>query len=313
MNNIFPIELSNIIYVKRATLHLVKLVEEYYINYDKLCEYLIVHNAVIAGSAAISCFDLLCEVNDIDIFVKCSEDDPHTQCYKDFLNVFDIEPSLITVDKSPICNSLSDIRNPHYHYKFVYDTPRNFSIGFGRVHKLNIDMILIHNDVRSKLSEYKEFNVSTISFDGRSWNTNLRNIEEFIFDRQIKIMNPYDNYFAEVYDFSGETLETVVACIYKFYLIYRPGDVHRILFDKYIEYYKFPPDDYLQSIRNMCKLYHDIKGTQITDEYLLNGGDNRKDYIDILKKLFSLYRGTYRILKYITKGYTITNINDFLS
>ena len=324
MNNIFPVELTNIIYTKRATLRLIDLLKSYYIDYHKLCEYLIKHRCVITGSAVISCFDVLCKTCDLDIFVNHKEDEDHKLCYKDFLEIFDIEPSLIKIDKSPICNTISgddDLiedrmnANPYYHYKFVYNTPRHIDVTFLYLTPCNIDMTLICDDVKTKLKQYKEFDISNITFDGKSWNIDV-DIENFVLNRQITIVNPYDNYFAEIYDFSGETLQTVVNCINNFHLTYEPKTLHQELFDKYVSYYKFPPNDYITAICDMCKLYHDFGREGVTKEYLLENTDNfnnRGAYIDALKRSFGLYRGTYRILKYISKGYQILNINDFLT
>lgn len=341
MNDILPIEISNIIYILRCNIILKDICNKYSIDYNKFCNFLTSNTAVLSGSACLHCLDNQCKFNDLDIFIHYTNTDNDTmKYYKDFLNVFTIDSSIVNIEKNPLSNSLLEVPNnnkPDYFYKFKY------------LNKI-IDMTILLESPKEVLNKYKLFSCSNIWFDGKNWKFPYRNIEYFLQYKQIKIINPFDTYFEDIYDpWQVDTLGEIDKCLEKYILtnetIKYINPKMKYIYEKYSYYYeqyytiadrikhradkmiklydKLYDNNYDWSIRSVYKLGWD--GDYYTINYNINDEfDKEISYEPIYKhleynnyqkqylELYKVYKGIYKILKYILKGYVITNIQDFL-
>jgi len=353
MDTLVPIEISNIIYLERATLHLKDICQDYEIDFDKFCQYLQENNGRLTGSCALHCIDPECSFSDMDLFVFVEKDKDTIYYYKEFFKVFTIDQSEINVDKTPLDNTdleLDHENQPKYLYTFNY-------------HDKKIDMSLINNNLTTELNEHYFFDISKIYFNGINWNYPFNNIQYFLDNKEINILNPFDTYFDKIYSpwFKPE-IDTLGPIINKFIL--QPTNIKD---NKMQQIYNYLQPYYKKEI------YRDIEGSMLTDEQFkfevklnemkvvlhmiafdrqLNQfgllttiikwrdaineysflKDKRMIQMDIgdgntfevdemddsngptqINQLFRYYKGFYKILQYIGKGYVITNVNKYIN
>lgn len=328
MNYILPKEISNIIYNERCYLTLQDVCNTYYIDYSKFCNYLIENDAILAGSCALHCLDNQCSFNDMDIFVFINKNADIRQCYKKFLDIFTIDQKFITVDKTPLDNDLCEepVENkPVYFYKFRYLTK-------------SIDMIILYEPAKQVTDKYAFFNLSKIIFDGITWNIPFKNIEYFLEHRQCVITNPYHVFFDEIYDFCpcvGVNLaieSEIMKCINKFMLpnfLNNTNDKMNKIYYEYKEYYSEKTNISIL-LQKMTILYdklfdndynwpdiiekfeYKIKPSKSLSELLNNDDSSNELYLEQLRHLYRTYKGVYKILQYISKGYVLANIDEYL-
>ncbi len=327
MRAIFPKDICNLIYTTRATLRLRDMCEQYELCFEKFCKFLRNNNAVLAGSAAIACFDVDCVYNDLDIFIICTG----KQCdfrryYKEFLHVFTGCSSTehINIDKTPLENSLSEETKekslPEYHYTFNYNGKK-------------IDMSIAYQQALNVIDKYNFFNISKFKFDGNQWITCHYNIELFLTYKYAVLINPYNSYFDIIYDaFHHTTLDTAIECSKKFIFNgtnFNENKRMRHIYNIYSFYYTCDESNILS---NMLMLYNDLEDTNVTADNLedveskfqtvsfedgselelevfIPPNDEMKNLIG---KIFRTYKGVYKTLQYIAKGYVMLNIDKYL-
>ncbi len=97
-----PPEIQNIILQYRATQILKNICKDYYLNFNKLCEFLKFYDGIITGSCGLACFLPGAVFYDIDIFIlRRVEND--IKPYLHFLPVFTVKDTkVVRIDKSPI-------------------------------------------------------------------------------------------------------------------------------------------------------------------------------------------------------------------
>lgn len=290
MNSILPIEISNIIYSKRAIYRLKDICQIYSLDFDKFCSFLIENNTILAGSCAVACYDTECEFNDMDLFVFTKPNVYPNIHYKKFLNVFAIDQSLVTIDKQPVSNSICEEQEecqPHYFYKFKYLDK-------------TIDMLIIPESASNVVNNYTFFNLSKIFFDGVKFNIPFKNIEFFLDHRYCMINNPYHTFWDEIYDPWHFGIEQEInKCTTKFILqgkdIKNPkmGQVY----NEYKKYYNLDEGTLLfndsDSIYEIFKGYcegldtqHVLTGIEILKMVALSiKMNNSHNYLDVFKKV----------------------------
>lgn len=357
MDTILPIEISNIIYLERATLHLKDICQDYEIDFDKFCQYLIENNGRLTGSCALACIDPECSFNDMDLFVFVEKDKDIRYYYKEFLKVFTIDQSEVNVGKTPLANpdlELEPDNQPKYLYTFNY-------------HDKKIDMSLIHDNLVTELNEHYFFDISKIYFNGIKWNYPFNNIQYFLDNKEINILNPFDTYFDKIYSpwFDPTIDDTIGPMINTFILqrksikdnkmqqiynylqpyytkeIYREKELsysgeddnknslkvilHMIAFDRHLN-----QEGLLSAIIKWKDAIHeynllkDFETVETDPEdfywtdiqfYEIDKVTESKDYNGSkqINQLFRYYKGFYKILQYIGKGYIITNIDEYIN
>lgn len=284
----FPLELQNIILQYRATVLLQKICSQYYLDFDKLCDFLKKYQGVITGSCSIACFIPGFLFHDIDIFIL-KGNDRTIKPYHDFLPIFTLDNTdEVIIDKCPLHDPLLLIEPPiiAFDYKYVY-----------KYRNLQIDMNVYPRGTYNHMKELGETNYDLdcckIMFDGDKWILPQDNILHFIQSRTCQITLSGVDFFSQIYD--GVCSEE----------------------------YTSKPDDYTQYIiTNIIKNYSDLKLTTIlqkpvSDDYeriwfwILNVFLDEK----IINNYKSLVDDTHHqesLITFLNKNNKITKKENFL-
>lgn len=288
-----PKELFDNIYKFRAIFELKKICNDYCLDFDKLCKFLNDNNAVIAGSCALHCIDNTSYFNDIDIFVNGNTKKDTRIYYKEFLTVFNIDQSLIDIDKQPIYNSLSDEENhsPKYLYIIKYLNKK-------------IDMTILKENPLEILPKIKKFDISSIMFDGITWHLEIDNIHDFIKQKKFNILKLYDTSIDHIYDPWGYNKKDILLELSNNITLGLNFDHISDPFMKQIYYslsIYYQNEYYIDDkICDMIHLYNEVTNKNVT---IMNSSN--------LTEIYCTYRGWYYVLKYIYKGYYCENIDSF--
>lgn len=344
MDLLVPIEISNIIYLERATVHLKDICNDYKLDFTRFCKFLKDRRGLLIGSCALACIDPECQFNDMDLLIFTEPNSNIRTNYKDFFAVFTIDHSEINVGKTPLLNvDLDEEDQPKYLYTFTYNDKK-------------IDMSIANDSTINFIFDHFFFDVSKVCFDGEKWNIPYKNIQSFLNYKNIRILNPYDTYFDKVYSMCIQSISELAPIMNKFTLqpLKIKNPIMQSIYNIYQPYYsvklsntnndkmeleyifhmislcrKLNNDTLSETIikwRDAIRLYSPLNQIQEPDlEKILNNPDELDDPLTVqyytdrytskkqINELFRYYKGIYKILEYIGKGYIITNIKKYIN
>lgn len=189
-----PVELQNIILKYRATQILKNICKDYYLDFNKLCEFLKMYNGIITGSCGLACFLPGAVFQDIDIFILRQE--TKEKPYHHFLPVFTLKNTdVIKIDKSPIddpfLNSEPKLDSFDYKYQYKY---------YGLTIDMNVYPKGTYTHMRQLRETHYDLDCCKIMFDGNEWILPYTNILPFIQSRECRITLSGKDVFSEIYD-----------------------------------------------------------------------------------------------------------------
>lgn len=203
-----PAELQNIILKYRATYLLKKICTRYYLDFDKLCDFLKSYKGIITGSCTLACFIPGTSFQDIDIFILRMPEKT-TKPFQDFFPVFTVEnTNEIKVDKCPVNDTyLQDPEIISSDYKYIY-----------KYRNLIIDMNVYPQNTYNHMVQLREsqydLDCCKIMFDGENWSLPYEDIFSFIHTRECKITLITPEFFSDTYEpfflFDSRAAETAI-------------------------------------------------------------------------------------------------------
>lgn len=199
-------------------------------------------------------------------------------------------------------------------------------------------------DPKIILMKYSYIECTNFMFDGNQFYYPTAKIEQFLTVSETKIVSPMNNYFDNLYDpWRTINLWTVYANIH-----FDPKRVHPAMqcyvdrYKKYfsgsdsgtaaIDFFLLINNDYdlpsyhffinyiennqsdiiaeykIDPVTNLSELFYKISGAFVG---AYNQTAPTEFYFDFILKIYQNYRAWYYILKYISKGYNITNLDQF--
>ena len=326
-----PIELIDMVLMKKATMELEAICIKNDIDFSALCYFLIKYNGVVTGSCAMHCF-YDADFNDIDIFIE----NHSTDLYKD------------------LCNMCSSFRIPTVLDKCHY------KIGI-------IDLSIKNEAVKRAVKLYVDIECTSIMFDGTTWympwinnifghlesrctkiiyfstnnftklymNTTLDNINSYISNMVLpaicdsadllmsKYYNVFRKYFSEV-TIKMDYIEGVVKIIYITDTDTDVSDYQKMRMPNrcviYVPYsYIYTVQEAINNfvneiiVTNMCNVYNKILEINGSNDFIDCADVDLGDAINVkLDKIFNMYKLQYRILKYIARGMIFANLHNFM-
>lgn len=270
---IIPTDITNMIFKHRGYELLKDKLNEFHLDCDKFCDYLIKYNGFVIGSFTLSCFDNSIIPNDMDIFIHIPSSEDFRCVYKDFFNVLNKTEINIAVEKKPIHNSLIENDTTRYIYSFnIFDK--------------KIDIIVTKESIKRL---YFNIDCSNIIFNGIEWNIPQAiesDIHNFLITKHCSIGNPYLSYFSEIYDPCQDTLDSLISnsntftlpkncnnedqtmqIIYKALIIYYPElientNVSHTNFFSSIEHY-YLDSNYYWNRKDSCDTFYEESNHEI--------------------------------------------------
>lgn len=340
----FPIEIIDIIYKYRAKYVLEDILKEQYgIKYINMCNFLIKHNAIIAGSLTYQCLDKQVEANDLDIYISNEED-----CEKQKKRIFEfpsyrrksellfddiIEYEHYTGRKYPMQNPL----NPH-----EMNIGINYLVNYKLLNGKSIDLVYINGNVKDFLNKRPFSTISLLYFDGLSFHIPINDIDKLLTTKKIKLINPFDiERFKFYYGCCGYNIERLPCHVFKRLPEYiNIKNKSKICNHLYITLQNIFPNEYnidyiddIDIINDDDDVDIDIDNMHITKNEvyklicgykLISGDENLKDlnkyysfenYDDKNKtNIVSYFMIIWnRILMLIAKGFIIENIDEYVN
>ena len=312
-----PYELEIEILKYKAVTELKKIIEEqYFLNFDKLKNFLVKYNGLIFGSLAIYCFDLDCPYKDLDICIKFDRTKTHQDCYLEFLEIFTIEKDRVLIIKNPVLNSVND-NTIKYNLKYSYTNQI-------------IDMTLFNENPKNIILDEPFFDISQICFDGITFHFPFgKNYMDILKLKHIKLINPYKHNIDPIYDpydlNADEIINIANTKILKLENTIKNEKMKEI-YDKLVPYYQ--PKNCVYKLENIIDINKFITGKNIDvtfGKFVYQKGfdtiSSGKIIIDIMSssidikqlgEFYRVYRSWFYVLKYIYKGYVIINLDDYL-
>jgi len=228
--NDLPKEIRKVIYQKRALCILYDRVTQYNLNFNRLCDFLIRFNGVIAGSFILSCFDNTIKPKDLDIFIKAQ----NTNIKADFFQLIDRPNTMFGAKNDALDNSSEPSDKTERVIKFC---------GFG-VDQLNmIDLVIVDGDIQR---HHFDIGCSGILFNGIDWifpEYIDNDIEKFILLKYCG-MNPFKTYFSEIYDpWKYSTADSMVEDSSRFRLCRDVSNITPIMRPIYDHFINFYPEE----------------------------------------------------------------------
>lgn len=381
METVLPVEISNLVYLARATLRLKKVLRKYSLDYDKFCQFLIDYNAILTGSAALSCFDIEIHPRDLDIHMFHNKIIGH-QYLINIINGLLVDKNIHIDDTSiPIKPFKHDIMSQK---KFHGNAHRHNCTYNYRGVMYTLDILILNPSYLTEMNECREFDISKIHFNGKEWKLHLHgyeSIEKFVFKKECTILNPFNTLFDAVYEHLPEEGSSVFDHVkrklssnkfvlprvaikdnmfefyFKFSGYYTQGTSnHPNFISRSLDLWKcyVPKEQMLldykllnfDSVHNNADkldnldVYNKIKNNiyHFDRVYIINHDHSLLDKIKKLLKeykeqsnwndidytsiewntfitqfivLYKIYKGLYRIMYYISRGYIMTNLDQF--
>lgn len=298
--DIFPVEIHNLILIHRAQQKLREICAARSINYQRLCKFIEDYNGAIFGSATLACFTQTNTYNDIDIMVQTTDD--MATVYKEFLNVFDLDQSMIGIEKSPLCDPHNANQCLIYSLRYFYPlemhekpTDKTMSVD------MSIIDFSVYQSLEAVFDQCTDVDCAKLYFDKHGWNIPFgNNIFQFLENRLCTLTDPFirGGYFDKIYDpynscvseeFNDENEyatsdNKLISTINKIYTI----DTTHLPIEHQNVYHCVLPSN----IKNMLLLAKKITDRSITDFNDLIpglGGETTKQYSEIfaliIKKL----------------------------